>query len=172
MGNGFTPNVEVAYATVQISDGTVASPSLAFWPDSYGNLTNVAFPIHWTGHYGEVTLIPDAGYAVRLNSFDLGGWDQTTYASQPLRILDGAGNLLLDLGPTIVLGAHGTHSHFAQDLTFAGTIRIQYGNNWNVGIDNIDFGQVSARAYYGLPVPSTLLLAGASLAGFGWMRRR
>jgi hypothetical protein len=172
VGNGFTPNVEVAYATVQISDGTVAAPSLGFWPDSYGNLTNVAFPIHWTGHYGEVALIPDAGYAVRLNSFDLGGWPYMSYASQPLRILDGSGNLLMDLGPTVVLGAHGTHSHFAPDLTFVGTTRVQFGNHWNIGIDNINFDQVSERAYYGLPVPSTLLLLSASLAGLGWIRRR
>ncbi len=172
LGNGFTPNIEVAYATVQISDGTVSHPSLAFWPDGYGNLTNVAFPVHWTGHAGEITLTPDPGYVVRLNSFDLAGWYETTFTSQPVRLLDGAGNILLDLGPATVLGAHGTHSHFAPAFAFPGAIRIQYGDNWNIGIDNINFDQVSAQAYYGLPVPSTLLLLGAGLAGFGWMRRR
>lgn len=180
IGNAFTPNVVTDYRSVRISDNAVLFNNLDFWTTDYGDLVNVAFAVPSSGAYGEVALTPDPGFAVRLNSFDVGGWPDVDHLNQPLRILDGAGNILLDLGPTTFLGANNQHSHFDINLTFESTIRIQYGDNWNTGIDNINFDQcqvaddkdcISVR----LPGPSPLILMTLGLAGLAfsaWRRGR
>jgi hypothetical protein len=100
-----------------------------------------------------------------LNSFDLGGWPKTDIFEQCLRIYDGDFNLLQDFGAVTVEGDNGHTS--IDNLAFASNvIRIQWGNDWDVGIDNINFDQ---RA---IPEPSTLTLLGFGLVGAAIIRKR
>jgi hypothetical protein len=171
MGNGYTPNVTTEYRTWQISTNTVAYNNLDFWHDSYGDLSKVAFSVVSGDHFSEITLVPEPGWAIRLNSFDIAGYPVSDHPSSQVRILDGTSNtILLDYSPVTILGAGGTHSTFTPNLTFAGPLSIRFGyNDWNVGIDNINFDQVTA-----VPEPETyaMLLAGLGLVGFMARRRK
>ncbi|WP_292918430.1 PEP-CTERM sorting domain-containing protein [Nitrosomonas sp.] len=170
MGNGYTPNVTTEYRTWQISTNTVAYNNLDFWDFNYGDLVNVAFSVSSAGYFAEITLVPEPGWAIRLNSFDLAGYSKIDHPNSQVRILDGTSNtVLIDYSPVTVLGSGGTHSTFTPGLTYAGAISIRYGyNDWNIGIDNINFDQVAA-----VPEPETyaMLLAGLGLLGF-MVRRR
>jgi choice-of-anchor C domain-containing protein len=134
-----TPNVTVDYRTVNASDGTTAANNLDFWTTRYGDLTNVAYPVQ-NGQIGEISLIPDDGFAVTLNSFRLGGWPTRDQNNQTVRILDEEFNTLLDYSPFDVEGDSGS-SLFTPAITSAETIRIQFGPSWYVGIDDISFNQ-------------------------------
>ena len=165
MGNGYTPNVTTEYRTWQISTNTVAYNNLDLWHSNYGDLSKVAFGVTSADHFAEITLVPEPGWAIRLNSFDLAGYYVSDHPGSQVRILDGASNtVLLDYSPVTILGAGGTHSTFTPNLTFVGPVSIRFGyNDWNVGIDNINFDQVTA-----VPEPETyaMLLAGLGLLGF------
>ena len=166
-GNGFTPNITVDYATRFVSTGNIETNHLDWWNTGYGNLTNVAFPVSSSDRFGEVTLTPGAGLAVKLNGFDLAGYNQGDHPGQTIRILDDQG-LVLEFTDFTVLGAGPSHSPFSfTDLVSNGPLRIQYAfNDWNVGIDNIHFEQVSP-----VPLPGALLLFGAGLAGLAGLGR-
>lgn len=69
-----------------------------------------------------------------------------------------------------VAGTGGTHSTFTPGLTHAGPLSTRFGyNDWNVGIDNINFDQVAV-----VPEPETyaMLLTGLGLVGFMARRRK
>ncbi|MDP3279705.1 MAG: PEPxxWA-CTERM sorting domain-containing protein [Nitrosomonas sp.] len=171
VGNGYTPNVTTDYRTWQISTDTVAFNNLDFWATGYGDLTNVAFSVTSSNHFAEITLVPEPGWAIRLNSFDVGGYYLADHPSSQVRILDGTSNtILIDYSPVTILGTGGTHSTFTPGLTHEGPLSIRFGyNDWNVGIDNINFDQVAV-----VPEPETyaMLLAGLGLVGFMARRRK
>ena len=171
VGNGFTPNITTDYRTWQISSDTVTDNNLDFWATGYGDLTNVAFSVTSSNHFAEITLVPEPGWAIRLNSFDVGGYYITDHPSSQVRILDGTSNtILVDYSPVTILGTGGTHSTFTPGLTHEGPLSIRFGyNDWNVGIDNINFDQVAV-----VPEPETyaMLLAGLGLVGFMARRRK
>ncbi len=141
-GNGFTPNITVEYRTLSVGGGSGGTLSnvLGFWPTNYGDLVNNAFPVNPTST-GEISLVPEPGRSIRLNSFDLAGWPNTSYSNQPLRILDENYNVLMEFSPFFVPGQG--HATVTPNLTHGGILRIQFGNNWNVGIDNINFDQIA-----------------------------
>lgn len=168
-GNGFTPDVTTSYNTVRISDDVVVFTYIDFWDNGYGDLVNVGFAATTPGYYGEVVLTAAPGWQIRLNSFDLGGWPEANYLNQPVRILDQSGNILIDYSPTTIQGAGPSHSTFTPNLTVAGSIRIQWGNNFNTGIDNINFDQVPLGAQIPEPGTWTLLALGAAAV---WVGRR
>jgi hypothetical protein len=164
-----TPNITVEYRSYD----KLGNPAngMYFWGSQYGDLTNVAYAgtseVEWLG---QISLVAASGF-VHLNSFDLAGYC-ATQINQPLRILDGDNKVLIDLTPVDVLAVLGeikTHSTFYPDLT-AATLHIQFGNTWNVGIDNINFDQVDQ--VNGVPDASILLLLGPSLVGLGILGRR
>ncbi len=171
VGNGYTPNVTTDYRTWQISTDTVAYNNLDFWATGYGDLTNVAFSVVSGDHFAEITFVPEPGWAIRLNSFDMAGYYIADHSNSQVRILDGTSNtILVDYSPVTILGTGGTHSTFTPDLTHAGPLSIRFGyNDWNVGIDNINFDQVAV-----VPEPETyaMLLAGLGLVGFMARRRK
>lgn len=172
MGNGFTPNITVDYRTVDPTTNATHANNLDFWSNAYGDLVNVAYPVS-TNHLGELSLIPEAGWSVRLNRFDLGGWPGTDQPNQTVRILDEFYNILLDYSPFNVEGDSG-HSTFTPNLTHNGILRIQYGPSWNTGLDNVNFDQVRPNQVGGIiPEPGTLaLLAAGIFPGAGLALRR
>jgi hypothetical protein len=136
-----TPNITVGYRTFNPADNATIQPYMNLWNSGYGNLSKVAFASN-NGYGSEITLTPDAGYEVRLSSFDLAGWPQSTQLAAFVRILDASGNVLADLGTNILINGTGpSHSTFSPLLSHGGAIRIQFGTNWNIGIDNISFSQ-------------------------------
>ena len=171
VGNGYTPNVTTDYRTWQISTDTVAYNNLDFWATGYGDLTNVAYSVTSSDHFAEITFVPEPGWAIRLNSFDMGGYSFADHINSQVRILDGTSNtILVDYSPVTILGTGGTHSTFTPGLTHEGPLSIRFGyNDWNVGIDNINFDQVAV-----VPEPETyaMLLAGLGLVGFMVRRRK
>lgn len=174
-----TPNITVEYRTFNPAAGILNDYTLydgfykgrfRFYASGYGALLNAATPglggDGFQAWLGEISLVAASGFLVHLNSFQLAGWG--TVSGQPLRILDGNGNVLLDYG----LLTLGSLSNFTPNFT-ADTLRIQFANTDYVGIDNISFDQVAAA----VPEPSMLLLLGFGLVGVvavarTWRRQR
>jgi hypothetical protein len=162
-----TPNIKIEYRTFDLSTGDTLFNNLDFWTTDYGDLQNVAYPAQ-VNSMGEISLIPDAGFSVTLNSFDLGGWLRRDQVDQTVRILDENFNILANYSPFNVEGDNG-RSSFSPNLTRNGRIRIQFGPSWNTGIDNISFAQGGAAT--GVPTPALV----PGLVGLGvsvWRRRK
>lgn len=171
MGNAFTPNITVDYATINSAGGVVAS-NLEWWNLGYGDLQGVAFPVN-NSSIAEITLTAAAGFQVRLNTFDLAGYPGADHPNSQVRILDAGGGVLLDYSPVNVQGdANGPrHSTFSPAIT-AQQLRIRFAyDDWNVAIDNVNFDEVTASASP-VPEPSTWLLSAAGLAGLAYRRRK
>jgi hypothetical protein len=172
---GTTPNITVDYRSFDTSGNQNGSPfdtsgsqdGMGFWGPNYGDLTNVAYP-WFSKSFGQISLVAASGF-VHLLSFDLAGYC-ATQINQPLRILDEGNIVLWELTPVEVLGVlRESHSTFSPDLT-AATLHIQFGDTWNVGIDNINFEQVCQ--VNSVPDASILLLLGPGLVGLGILGRR
>ncbi len=172
MGNGFTPNITVEYATLKTT-GQVVYDYLRYWEqdrygNTYGDLNHVAYTVQ-DGRVAEISLVPEAGHRVVLNGFDLAGWDLEDVDHQMIRIVDGRGSVLLDLSNvhieggtlvtadvasnsgssgsgssnTVLAGSH-TPIRFNPPLVSSETIRIRFGTSISVAIDNVDFDQQKA----------------------------
>jgi hypothetical protein len=110
-----------------------------------------------------------------LNSFDLGGWSTTDQPDQTVQVLDALTGtpLFAQTGLTIegTDGIDPTHSDFdfLGGLSSPNGLRIRYGfANWNVGIDNVNFDQISAVPE---PASGALLLLGFATVAVGAWRR-
>ncbi len=160
-GNGFTPQVNVRYDILTAAGGGGTSDSTHV--QSYTNSGDLGVagyaPVPFAHDTTEIDLTPRTGYEVVLNSFDLVSYANGTYTNQPVRVYDANYNLLADFGgPQTVTSTHG---HFAPNLASTGMLRLQYGDNLDVGINNISFDQLA------VPEPSSLaigLCAAAALA--------
>lgn len=167
-----TPNVTVDYRTFAPGVYTTFSNDLLFWDTGYGSLTNVAIA-SGAGGGSEISLVASAGFVVDLTSLNVASFGGVDRGDQLLRVLDGAGNVLADYSPVTVLGT-GFNNILTPGVS-ASTLRIQFGNTWNVAIDNIAFGQ---RAVTQPPTPAgvpdqgdTVLLLGAALVAIAGLRR-
>ncbi|MEE4119358.1 MAG: VPLPA-CTERM sorting domain-containing protein [Paracoccaceae bacterium] len=120
----------------------------------------------------EIFLNPTAGFGVRLLGFDMGAF--TRDRTFPLAVREGDGTTLFEDTSTTVLLA--TASSFAPATPGAWAsatgIRIQWGPDRNVAIDNIEFEtyELSSTPVIPLPAAGWLLLAG--LGGLALVRRR
>lgn len=176
MGNAWTPNITTSYRTALISDNSTDVNYIDWWNSNYGDLTNVGFAASASGRYAEIALTAAPGFRVGLNSFDLAGWSQADHTNQTVAVLDGTSNTILfqETNGTIA-GAGPSHSHFGSSdgsVRFIGqNLIIRYGyNDWNVGIDNINFDQLPA-ADGAVPEPATFGLVGLALLAVPLLRR-
>jgi hypothetical protein len=158
--------LDVQYRSVNPADGATHDTHLKVWGQHYGDLRNVAFAPH-NNFLGELSLVAAPGWEIVLNGFDLGGWMNTDYEGQTVRLLDGAFNTIVDYSPVHIEGdfVGPRHVHFAPGVA-GQTIRIQYGPNWNVGLDNIDY------SLHQVPEPASLTLVSIGLLGSLFVRRR
>jgi hypothetical protein len=162
MGNAWTPNVTTAFTTRDGTSNTIVFNQLDWWDTNYGDLVNIAFPAQNGGAYGQITLTAAPGWRVRLNSFDEAGYSQSDHTGQTVSVTDGTSNtILFSESPTTIRGANGTHSTFTPNVD-GSVLFIRYAyNDWNVGIDNVNFDQIPAESQ--VPEPGTFGLA--ALAG-------
>ncbi len=158
-GAGWTPNITVDYRTFDLSDNSTRTDKLDYWSTGFGDLEDIAYSTA-QGCMGEISLVPEAGWSVVLDGFDLGGYGDQP--DQTVRLVDENYQVLLDYSPIDIMG--GGHNAFAPSLTHAGTVRIQFGPSWNTGIDNVHFYQV--------PEPATLALLGIGAVAAMCARRR
>ena len=158
-GAGWTPNIAVEYRTFDLSDNSTRTSKLDYWSTGFGDLEDIAYSTsQW--FMGEISLVPEAGWSVVLDEFDLGGYGDQP--DQTVRIVDENYQVLLDYSPIDIMG--GGHNASAPALTHTGTVRIQFGPSWNTGIDNVHFHQV--------PEPATLALLGIGAVAVVRARRR
>ena len=165
---------DIQYRTLNAGDFSVYESHLEFWNNDYGDLTKVAYPSA-NGMVGEIAIVPAEGYGVKLISFDMAGYSHADLSNTVMRILDGSGNVLQNFAGegAVAIQGDGTgpqHSTFTPYLTFGGTVRLQWGTDWNVGLDHLRFEAVPLSA---IPEPSTWALLGLGVvAVLGWRRWR
>lgn len=169
MDGGFTPNVEVAYSRDSGGD-------LTRWTTGYNDLVNV-IENEADGDTGySVTLTADSGFLVYLNSFDIGNWGAAVDLPG-FTITNGSGSILFS-ATGITMDSSSVQAH--QSFDFGTTVSAQElilhidttglgGNSDNIGLDNIQFSQVSAVP---LPAAAWLFLSGIiGLAGLAAKRK-
>ncbi len=167
LGNGLTPNISVEYRMVYgIGAGLTIGDYLHYYDNGFGDLMAVAYPGSWTENTGEISFVPTAGYGVYLNSLDLAGWPAgVDHLDQPLIIYDEFYNVLLDLS-TITIPGDG-HLTVIPNIFHEGIVRLQFGSDYHVAIDNVSFDQAKVPDATG-----TLGLLGLAVACLGWIRAR
>jgi hypothetical protein len=141
--------------------GVVQANNLLYWSTGYGDLTDIAFA-NTNGNYSRVTLTATSGNLVTINSFDLGGWPASNLTADRIRILDSAGTVLWNQDGTTVIGSSG-HSRYAPAIRGA-ALTLEYGANWNIGLDNLNFTQSA--------VSEPMTIVGLSLGTLLLRRRR
>ena len=153
-----TPNVEVDY---------VGTGEPRIWTAGYGDLPFVLFDDLDFENGFSVEFTADAGYEVGIVGFDLAafGSDQ---AIPGVEIVNGSGTSLWSASSPTVSGS--TRTSFSTGGVFGSSLTINLdltglgGNSDNIGIANIQFGQVA------VPEPGG---AGMLLLGiFGLLARR
>lgn len=156
---------------VSYSGSNGATNHLDFWNSDYGDLSKVAFtPANGTN--AKITLVADAGWLIKSLSFDLAGWFRTDLRAQLDAILGGAS--LSGVFP-IEGAVDGGPEHSPFGLTYlagAQSASIEWGTDWNVGIDNIVFEVIADPNVGRVPEPFTPALIGAALGAMALLRRR
>jgi len=176
-GYGSTASIGVSYRTLSADAQTVSTNNLELWNSGYGNLSKVAFATS-DGLVAEITFTAlIGGEQVTLNSFDMAGYFTVNRTNDFFRILNGSGTVLLDYvannggNPVTILGAGPSHSTFSPAIS-ASVLRLQWGHDWNIGIDNINVTSAAIPTNGAVPEPGTFALVGVAVAGLALLRRR
>lgn len=158
---GATPNVTVTYLN-----------AIPYGSGAYGDLNNVLYryksPIT-PADFLQLTLTADAGYKVRLHSFDFGAYS-IARTIDILEVRDESNAVLYSESPNAVPATGHDSNVFGTPLEGQSlTIRFSESgsNNYNNGLDNVVFSQVA------IPEPAVASILGlASLAGATLRRRK
>jgi hypothetical protein len=167
-----TPNIVLSYRTFNPTTNATLYNHLDFWNNNYGDLVKVAYAVDPVSA-AEIRFKPDPGQTVRLVSFDLGSWPNVARTASFIRVID-------DVTGVVLLNYTGTdlnipgvgHKSYTPNISSANGLRLQFGTDWNIGIDNILFEQPGTTA---VPEPASLALLTAGLVPLGiaaWRRRR
>lgn len=149
-----TPDILVSYRSFDTT--TDASSDLVMWNNDYGDLNKVAYA-NTNGLGAEITLTPTNGQEVNLASFDLAGYPGANQLADFIRVVDGSNNVLWSASSLTVAGIGPSHSSYLPNISSTTPIRLQWGANWNIGIDNVQFSQsITSSA----PEPTSMVLLG------------
>ncbi|MCM8613017.1 PEP-CTERM sorting domain-containing protein [Accumulibacter sp.] len=157
---------------VSYSGSSGSTNNLLFWNNDYGDLTKVAFT-PTNGTLARISFTADPGWLISSVFFELAGWPNADLNAQT--IVAAIGAVTGTFSPTTVQGDFATlprHSGFGLNTAGASSAYIEWGTDWNIGIDNISF-EVIADPSNGVPEPGSLALLATALglAGFGQRRR-
>lgn len=163
---GFTPNVAVSYATDLGGD-------LGFWTTGYNDLVNVV-ENEVDGQNGyQLDFTAEAGFNAVLNSLNLGNFGNAI-TIPGMSVTDGNGSVLFSSTNFALPASSAPSSLFfdfggltAQTLILHVDTTGLGGNSDNVGLDNIQFSQISV-----VPVPAAAWLFGSGLLGLIGVARR
>jgi hypothetical protein len=174
---GFTPNVRV-----EITGGgaTPTDSRVRLWQLGYGDLFNVAFTLQGATSM-QIRLTADPDFEVALYGFDLAGFPNSDWAIDGVEVTAGTERLFSQTGVVVEGNASGPpRSSFVFMPPLSGRellLRIDYGNlafgqQDNIGLDNLRFGQF--RPIPSMPYPGLLIggLAALLIGGGGRGDRR
>lgn len=156
---------------VSYSGSSGATNHLLFWNNDYGDLSKVAFT-PTNGTLARISFTADPGWLISSVFFELAGWPNADLPAQT--IVAGIGPVTGTFSPATVQGDFAEltrHSGFGLGTPGASTAHIEWGTDWNIGIDNISF-EVIADPSNGVPEPGSLALLAAALGVAGFARRR
>jgi hypothetical protein len=159
-----TPDIGVYYSTnCGPSTSEVWVSYVSFWQGEYGDLPAVAYPTT-NGFYAVISLAPDPGYEVTLDSFLIAGYPTGDCAQpgQSISVEDGSFQSYPGASYLSYTVQDSGDYLFTPDITSTGTLNIVFGPSWNIGINDITFGE----QFVGLPdaANSAFILGAAFLA--------
>lgn len=164
---GDIPGLDVGNATRAGFGNTLSTSPILHWGPGYSELLNAGFAAQ-NGQYGELSFTPDSGMEVVLTSFVFGNYPGGNAARDvTFRVYDASWTQVWQY---VVTGHTGNAQTVALNLVLDGPAYFQWGNDWNVGLGQFTYDVRLATST--VPVPATLPLLGAGLAGLAALRRR
>jgi hypothetical protein len=171
-GYGSTANVAVTYNTLttfSTSGGTVVDPFIRFWNTGYGDMATAGYEAT-NGLVGQITLTPLNGTTLTLDNFTMAGWYFQDKPDQTVETVNGINSHIWS--PVTIPGCcqatGGSHVTFVSGVSSTGAISIEWGTDYNAGINYINFDSSATPA---VPEPATLSLLAAGLLGLAARRK-
>ena len=162
---GDIAGLDVSNVTRETFGNAAGQSPILHWTNNYSGLVDVAFAAT-NGQVGELGFTPDSGLAVTLTSFDFGNYSNGVSPRNAIfRVYDADWNQLWEY---VVTGHTGAAVTVNIGLTLNGPAHFQWGTDWDIGVDNFTYSVAPAA----VPVPASLPLLGAGIAGFAALRRR
>ncbi len=170
---GSTAQVTVGYRTFNNdASKTTFSSRLQLWNTGYSNLPAVVFS-EGNGRGAEITLTPTTGFAVTLQSFQLGSYPASNGVGPNLtvpllQVIDTATSAVVwsDNGRVV-----NTTQSLAPNVSSSSGLILQWGYNWNIGLNNLMFDAAPVGTTV-VPVPPAIALFVGGLGLMGWVSRR
>ncbi len=145
-------------------NSSVYEQHIEHWRRGYSELRDVAYASR-DGRIGELQFVPDSAYEVTIESFDVGTWWNGRRRMASFYIFDSDWNQIWSLEDAVFSGHSTTVS-----ANVTGAAYFQWGSDWNVGIDNLNYSVDSNLT--AVPLPASLPLLGLGLLGLGLAGRR
>lgn len=159
-------------AHTNFGDNPYASnPGLCYWHETYGNLVGVAFTCARAAGVSEFAFQPAPGHRLFLESLQLGEYFGRVAGEATVKVFSWDYTTEL-FSASLALGASDHWNVLFSDLVSTQGLRIQYGDSWDYGADNISFRMEPLYPTTTTPEPLSLLLVATGLAGVAAVRRR
>jgi len=171
---GSTPEVAITTRSFSATPGqaTIAN-HIELWGPGYSSLTSAVFATG-NGQGAEITLTPIAGYSVNLLSFQLGSYASSNgigpnRTATLLRVIEvGSGTVLWDESGLII----NSTKTLTPNVSSSAGLSVQWGYDWNTGLNNLTFDAVRDGGTTVIPVPPAVALFLGGLGLLGWAGRK